>query len=327
MHTYQTKHPGMGRKFTVHDEIKLEDMKGKELKLTKENYGLLAYENFSKDVDDDKMLQGMLQAYLTCHAINFQLWGRQSQSKWFAKRAEEYKGKIARLFKEIADAYHDEVKELKEFVETNEKNKEDGKLYSRIRKSQDDLKKAYKHEQRAVEAITKLVKELQKPESLEDSIKEALFMAIAGGDAHVDPLTVIADLKEDKLPEKVADDVMTLGKQLTHLHFWQLLIVQNIKEGKPSWDNIDSTINPPNYLEKYNDWDGFKKAIMDSIIEIQQMVLDANNLTQRFPELNDASVAHLIGVYCSHMSYHLAQVVIIRKFFGLWPPLGYYTPY
>jgi uncharacterized damage-inducible protein DinB len=329
IHDYNKKHPGIGRKFTVSDEVTIEEMKNQEITLAEENYGLKGFEAFINDVEDDSMLRGMLQAYLFCHAINFQIWGRQWQSKWFAKRADEYRGKTARLFNKIADAYKEVAEELQEFADTNIKNQEDGKLYRKIRKAIDDLKKAYKYEEKAVEAIADLVEELEleEPMSMEETVKETLFSGMGGGDTHMDPFTALEGISEEIVHKKPAENIMSIWEQLTHLHFWNELGLQNLKEGKPHWGDVDWSKYPPDYKEKYGDWKGFQKAIIEMFLEIQQIIMDAENPNVRYPEISNISFAHMARFLCSHMSYHIGQVVMIRKLLGNWPPLGRFTPY
>ena len=120
---------------------------------------------------------------------------------------------------------------------------------------------------------------------------------------------------------------MTLWEQLTHLQYWQELLLKNIKEGKPNWYDIDWSNYPPDFIDIYGDWEAFKKAIMDSILELQQIIKDSDNLAERFPGVDDKSLIHLARVFCSHMSYHISQIVMTRKLLGLWPPLGYFSEY
>ncbi|NHJ48539.1 MAG: DinB family protein [Asgard group archaeon] len=329
MNTFNSKHPGIGSKFTVMDEVTIEDMKGKEFELSEKNYGIKAFESFIDDVNNDDMIRGMLQAYLYCHAMNFQIWGRRWQSKWFAKRSKEHKGKIRRLFDKVADAYREVADELQDFVDTNEKNREDGKLYRKVHRAIDDLKKAYKHEKIAVEALAELTEELEpeEPMSLQKTVKETLFSGMGGGDTHMSPFSSLEGINEEILHIKPAKNIMSIWEQLTHLHFWNELGLQNLKEGKPHWSDVEWSKYPPDYLEKYGDWQSFHKAVIETMLEIQQIIMDADDVNKRFPEIDNVSFAHMARFLCSHMSYHIAQIVMTRKLHGDWPPAGNHTPY
>ncbi|MHA1308561.1 MAG: DinB family protein [Candidatus Heimdallarchaeota archaeon] len=329
IHNFQEKHPGIGLKFPVHPEVKIDEMMGKEFAISKENYGLLAFEQFIKDIQDEERITGMLQAYLYCHAMNFQLWGRQWQSKWFKKQASSYEGTTAKLFKEIAESYHKTAKNLESFIKINTTNFEAKKLHENIAEAIPSIKKAYESEKKAVEAIAKLVEALKpkEPISLEDTIKETLYSGMGAGDTHMNPFTALEGLKEEDLHKKPAENIMSIWDQLTHLQFWQELTLENLKEGKPHWNDYDWSKYPPDYQAIHGDWKTFHKVILNTFIEIQQLTMDEKNPARRYPEIDNVSFTHLVRFLCSHMSYHLGQIVMTRKLFGLWPPLGSYTSY
>ncbi|MHA1187106.1 MAG: DinB family protein [Candidatus Heimdallarchaeota archaeon] len=329
IHKYQSKHRGVGIKYLVHPEVKIDDKMGKELRIEQDDYGIKAFERFINDIQDEEMLTGMLQAYLYCHAMNFHLWGRQWQSKWFKKQAKMYEGKVAELFKEIADAYHKTAKYLEMFVEINAKNHEEKKLHENILEVIPSIKNAYKNEKKAIETIAKLVKALEskEPISLKETVQEALYSGMGAGDTHINQFSALEGLTEEILHKKPADNIMSIWEQLTHLQFWQELTLKNLKEGKPHWSDVDWSEYPPDYEALYGDWKTFHRVILDTFIEIQQLVMEENDLAKRYPEIDNVSFIQLVRFLCSHMSYHIGQVVMTRKLFDDWPPLGNVTSY
>lgn len=329
IHKYHEKHPGRGLKFLVHPEVKIDDMMGKEFEINQENFGIPAFEQFIKDIQDEEILQGMLQAYLYCHAMNFHLWGRQWQSKWFKEQVKLYEGKTAQLFKKVADAYEEVAKHLKSFVNINTTNFEAKKLHENIKDAIHSIKKAYESEKIAVETIGKIVKVLEpkEPISLEDTIKETLYSGMAAGDTHMNPFSALEGLKEEDMHKKPAENIMSIWEQLTHLQFWQELTLQNLKEGKPHWSDVDWDAYPPDYKALHGDWNTFHRVILDTFIEIQQLTMVEKDPAKRYPEIDNVSFIHLVRFVCSHMSYHIGQIIITRKLFGLWPPLGNVTSY
>ncbi len=329
IHSYQTNHPGLGHKIVASPEVKIEKAKNKEFTLSQENFGLTGFELFINDIQNEKMAKGMLQAYFNCHAINYQLWGRQWQSKWFEKRAEDYEGRAKRLFHKVAEAYREVAVNLEEFVSINVKNKEDNKMHERIKKAIPVVKEAYKKETEAVDTIAKLVKlfNSEYQMSLDETVKEALFSGMGGGDTHMNPFSALTGIDEEILHKKPNDDIMSIWGQLTHLHFWNELGLQNIKEGRPHWSKVDWDSYPPDYHKKYGNWKSFRKAILDTILEIQQVITTMDNVNKRYPKIENVSFVELARFLCSHMSYHIGQVIMLRKLFGNWPPTGTYASY
>ncbi|MFV2016320.1 MAG: hypothetical protein ACC656_12880, partial [Candidatus Heimdallarchaeota archaeon] len=108
-------------------------------------------------------------------------------------------------------------------------------------------------------------------------------------------------------------------EQLTHMQFWQELLIQNIKEGRPSWYEIDwENEYPPDYKLKYGKWIEFSQAVTDTIIEIQN-ISKTYDLSRQHPNLSNVSTAHILRFACSHLSYHIAQIALTRKILGFWP--------
>ncbi|MFW9865742.1 MAG: hypothetical protein ACFFEN_06535 [Candidatus Thorarchaeota archaeon] len=152
---WQSVHPGFNRQLIVHPEVKFEDMKGKAFVTGPENFGLKGLESFIRDIQDEKMLRGMMQAYLDCHAITFHIWGRQWQSKWFKNQSRLAKGELAILLNEAGDAYLEVAEKLEEFRESNIK---EGDFQEKIKLAVPPLKGAYDHEKKAIGTLKKISK-------------------------------------------------------------------------------------------------------------------------------------------------------------------------
>lgn len=154
---WQSFHPGINRQLMVHPEVEIEDMKGKTFVTGPENFGLKGLESFIRDIQNEKMLRGMMQAYLDCHAINFHIWGRQWQSKWFKNQSKLAKGELADLLNQTGDAYLEVAEKLEEFRGFNVK---EGNFQEKIKLAIPLLKEAYDHEKEAIDILKKISKHL-----------------------------------------------------------------------------------------------------------------------------------------------------------------------
>ncbi|MFW9783810.1 MAG: hypothetical protein ACFFFB_16110 [Candidatus Heimdallarchaeota archaeon] len=144
---WQSIHPGFNRQLKVHPEVKIEDMKGKTFVTGPENFGLNGLKSFIRDIQDEKTLRGMMQAYLDCHAINFHIWGRQWQSNWFKKQSKLVNGELAYLLEQAGEEYLEVAEQLEEFRDSNIK---EGDFQEKIKIAVPPLKKAYDHEKKAI---------------------------------------------------------------------------------------------------------------------------------------------------------------------------------
>ncbi|MHA2392500.1 MAG: hypothetical protein ACXAEX_11205 [Promethearchaeota archaeon] len=149
----QSAHPGLNRQLKVHPEVEIEDMKGKVIITGPENFGLKGFKSFIRDIQNGKLMRGMLQAYLDCHAINFHIWGRQWQSKWFKNQSKITKGDLAKLLSEAGDAYLEVASKLEEFSESKIK---EGEFQEKLKIAIPLLKEAYDLEQKAIDTLIKI---------------------------------------------------------------------------------------------------------------------------------------------------------------------------
>lgn len=149
----QTIHPGFNHQLPVHPEVEIEDIKGKTFNTGPKNFGLKGFEAFINDIQDEKIVRGMLQAYLDCHALNFQIWGRQWQSKWFIKQSNLSKGELAQLLNEVGEAYLDIANNLDKFRETEIR---EGELQEKLKIAIPPLKEAYNQEEKVIDKLSKI---------------------------------------------------------------------------------------------------------------------------------------------------------------------------
>jgi uncharacterized damage-inducible protein DinB len=156
--------------------------------------------------------------------------------------------------------------------------------------------------------------------SLEKFIRQTISTGMRGGNTHMDPFQVIEGLSDDDVNRSPAEGVMTIWEQATHLQFWQEILMQNIKEGKPNWRDIDfENAYPPDYKTQYGGWTGFSQAVKDTVSQMQDLAQNCD-LTRVYPDISNTSAIHLLRIACSHLSYHIAQIALTRKILGLWPP-------
>lgn len=146
---YQEKHPGIGTKVPVHHEVKIDAMKGKEITLSKTDFGLRALDKYIRDIQDENMFKGMLQAYHNCHAINFQIWGRLWQGEWFERMSSKFKNEMAESLMDASKSYKNCAAKLQEYVDVELVEN----YPERLEKALIPVKEAYKQEEKAIASL------------------------------------------------------------------------------------------------------------------------------------------------------------------------------
>jgi len=151
---YQEKHPGIGFRVPVHHEVKIDEMKGKEITFDETNFGLKALGKYTRDIQDEKMFRGMLQAYHNCHAINFQIWGRLWQGEWFSGISSKTNKEIAESLMEAGKSYKACAAKLQEYVDL-----ELVEIYpERLENALIPLREAYEQEEKAITTLRRVAK-------------------------------------------------------------------------------------------------------------------------------------------------------------------------
>ncbi|GJM30224.1 MAG: hypothetical protein DHS20C17_28590 [Cyclobacteriaceae bacterium] len=159
-----------------------------------------------------------------------------------------------------------------------------------------------------------------------DLICELLSDALIGNRAHVSPERAFEGLTWRQSGQLVSESPHTIWQLLKHLNYWQ--------------DRLISRIEGMKVLPAKTSDDGWKfdSAPEDEEMykrELGKLLTGINYMTQtKLPQPDKlcgvkGDYPHGFGVIqamASHISYHLGEVVLLRRMLGLWPPpSGGYT--
>ena len=153
--------------------------------------------------------------------------------------------------------------------------------------------------------------------TLAESTAHALVEGFWGKHTHVDPLCALAGLTDEDLDRSPAAGVMTLGEQLSHLNYWAELLLENLTDGEPAWDDAGPM---PDYLAECRDWVGFHVRIRDTLLRTIAVIEEAEDLNRLYPAVQSWRFVEIARIALTHFVYHLGQIVLTRKILGLWPP-------
>ncbi len=116
-------------------------------------YGLAAFKQFIDDVRDAKTRAQVDDAYINCHAIEFQLGGRYWLGKYLKQLAQQFTGDMHGRLVGIGDLYMKVHTGLKRFMEFNIT---EGKNESDVQEAIDWLEEAYHADERILEEFISL---------------------------------------------------------------------------------------------------------------------------------------------------------------------------
>ena len=156
-------------------------------------------------------------------------------------------------------------------------------------------------------------------------MKKQLINAISSGLhgewTHTDPKRALAGLTPINAKKKSTKSTHSCWELLHHIIVWQDTIINNIKGENLDWREIESQDNWPTE-ESLTDDSNFldlKNRFLAGIEEAQDLLkqTDFTEMSRGYPELPKIK---LYITLLQHTSYHLGQIMSLRKNLGDWPP-------
>jgi len=148
-------------------------------------------------------------------------------------------------------------------------------------------------------------------------LNEVLINALKGVNAHVDPRNAVEDLTFEIAGREIDNSPYTIWQILKHIDFWQERFNSYIKyddtppslSAKEGWSFPESPSNEDelqNEIIKFNST--FNEAMAFSKDELEKKA-------QQYKSGYD-----VLQAMASHISYHIGEIVLLRRMLGSWPP-------
>jgi hypothetical protein len=157
--------------------------------------------------------------------------------------------------------------------------------------------------------------------STEDkALRKHLLEFLRGGNAHVDVATVVDDLAEELYGRKPKGAPYTPWQLLEHIRFTVsdlLLFSTDPKYSAPKWpdDYWPAEDAPPSK----DDWKKSIKALKSDFAAFEKLVQDPDsNLYAEIPWGEGQTLLREVMLACTHTSYHLGELVLLRRQLGAW---------
>jgi hypothetical protein len=157
--------------------------------------------------------------------------------------------------------------------------------------------------------------------STEDkALRKHLLEFLRGGNAHVDVATVVDDFAEELYGRKPKGAPYTPWQLLEHIRFTVsdlLLFSTDPKYSAPKWpdDYWPTEDTPPSK----DDWKKSIKALKSDFAAFEKLVQDPDsNLYAEIPWGEGQTLLREVMLACTHTSYHLGELVLLRRQLGAW---------
>ncbi|MHA2247872.1 MAG: DinB family protein [Candidatus Hodarchaeales archaeon] len=156
---------------------------------------------------------------------------------------------------------------------------------------------------------------------MQDSIINTFKLGLAGKGIHVDPREALKELSPPIARKKPNGSVHSWWELLHHVVVWQNAIIDAIKGNDVDWGSISKTKNWPSeeMMTIDSNFDNlvlkFEKGIKDA-----EKLIESVDYNEPMPAWENHPKILGINVLLQHNSYHIGQLVLVRKLLADHPP-------
>lgn len=151
-------------------------------------------------------------------------------------------------------------------------------------------------------------------------INEIQSKAISGKSAHLSPRRALEGLKLDVTGKKILNTPYTIWQLLKHISYWQHIWMKRLDgqevEEEASWQlGWCEPLNASSQAEL----DMEITALLSSINELKER-LKSDKPIDVIPNQHYDNHHDIVQAMASHLSYHIGELILLRRIFGAWPP-------
>jgi uncharacterized damage-inducible protein DinB len=156
---------------------------------------------------------------------------------------------------------------------------------------------------------------------MEKALRERIIGSAAGSGAHVKAAAALEHLTVAQARRHPSRRLATIWEELGHVVFWQDFILDTIKGGTPQAPAHAAGSWPPMPKGRgaAKRWDALVARFLAGLGEAEKLARKLGVEARVGRGKKSALGGHLL-MLGSHNSYHLGQIVSLRKLIGAWPP-------
>ncbi len=154
---------------------------------------------------------------------------------------------------------------------------------------------------------------------MKEQFIDAVTSGLQGKWTHIDPKRALKELTPATAKKKPQDFEHSCWELLHHIVLWCEIIIKQLKGEAPNWNETQKIEDWPS-PESLQDDSNFYELLdlFFSYIEEAQKLLNEVDFTKMSAGWPELSIPKLYMVFLQHTSYHIGQIVVIRKILGDW---------
>ncbi|EIT86420.1 hypothetical protein A374_05641 [Fictibacillus macauensis ZFHKF-1] len=153
------------------------------------------------------------------------------------------------------------------------------------------------------------------------AFSEALVKSLVGERGHLPIARALSDLDEALVGKEIEGVPYTIYQLVWHMNYWQTFLLQYLEGKQPERPKSVTESWPEQKAPTSEEWQrtlaAFLNGLDQAISYAKSLPLDEG--VNFFPTESNAGILRNIA---SHNTYHLGEIVLLRRLFGAWPPPG-----
>ena len=156
-----------------------------------------------------------------------------------------------------------------------------------------------------------------------EQYSKILICGLRGKSSHVDPVGALEGLSAKEASKRPDDKNHSVWEVLHHMVYWQELLINTLKGKKVEWPkHAEVGWMSGSGSSKKEEWDQLIKHFRNGLRGAERIARNASSkeLTKSNPDWQGNSIGSALQIIVNHNSYHLGQIVYVRKLLKCWPP-------
>ena len=150
---------------------------------------------------------------------------------------------------------------------------------------------------------------------------------LRGRGAHVDPIASLEDVPGDVAGRTLPGYPHSIWQIVSHMNYWMNYELQRISGQPPAYpehaiESWPSSVAPANdsQLQQAREQRAALLSLLDTLSQAPSEMLDAVTVLPNRAEAKPVSARTVLWQILAHNSYHMGQIALMLRSFGLWPP-------
>jgi uncharacterized damage-inducible protein DinB len=156
---------------------------------------------------------------------------------------------------------------------------------------------------------------------MDQLLRDKIIASVSGAGAHVAPTIALEELTATQARRRPSKKLATVWDELAHMVLWQDLTIEIMRGGQPHVPEhaADGWPATPTGRGATKAWEALKGRFLAGVAELEEAAR-TRDLEARVGGDAKSTLGELLVMIANHNSYHLGQIVSLRRLMDAWPP-------